>query len=61
MSGKNGRIRIGRYGNVGFETEIESAARHIPRDFWQRTEKRFHAVEIHKDRVTTHVLHSWRK
>ena len=61
MSGEHGGVRIGGHGNVGFEAEIGSAARHIPRDFRQRTEKRLQAGEIEKHSVTTRIFHSRRK
>ena len=61
VSGQHGRIRIGGHGNVGFETEIASAACHITRNFRQRTEKRFQAGEIQKDSVAARIFHPWRE
>ena len=61
VSGQHRRIRIGGDGNVGFEAEIASAARHIARDFRQRTEKRLQAGEIQKDGVATRIFYSRRE
>ena len=59
--GEQGRIGIRSDGNVGFEPERVGAVENCAGNFRERSEQRFHAGKIEKNRVAGSIFYTRRK